>query len=99
MKPGAVLINVARGSVVDEPAMIDALRGGRLGGAALDVLATEPPAPDNPLWDLPNVLICSHSASTIETENAQLTDLFCENLRRYQRGQSLLNVFDRTRLY
>jgi phosphoglycerate dehydrogenase-like enzyme len=99
MKPEAVLINVARGSVVDEEAMIDALRNGRLGGAALDVLASEPPAPDNPLWDLPNVLICSHSASTVETENAQLTDLFCENLRRYLGGEALLNVFDRERLY
>lgn len=98
-KPGAVLINVARGAVVDEPAMIEALRDGRLGGAALDVLAAEPPAGDNPLWDMPNVLISPHSASTVETENALLTDLFCENLRRYLRGDQLLNVFDRERLY
>ena len=98
-KPGAVLINVARGPVVDEPAMIEALRDGRLGGAALDVLATEPPAADNPLWDMPNVLISPHSASTVETENVWLTDLFCENLRRYLRGDQLLNVFDRERLY
>lgn len=99
MKPGAVLINVARGVLVDEAAMIEALRAGTLGGAALDVLAHEPPAADNPLWDLPNVLICSHSASTVATENAQLTDLFCENLRRYAHGDPLLNVFDRERLY
>lgn len=98
-KPGAVLINVARGAVVDEPALIEALRSGRLGGAALDVLAVEPPADDNPLWDLPNVLISPHSASTVETENEFLTDLFCENLRRYLRGDQLLNVFDRERLY
>ena len=99
MKPGAVLINVARGVVVDEAAMIEALRSGHLGGAVLDVLAHEPPAADNPLWDLPNVLICSHSASTVATENARLTDLFCENLRRYARGDQLLNVFERERLY
>jgi glyoxylate/hydroxypyruvate reductase A len=99
MKPGAILINVARGAVVDEPALIDALRAGRLGGAALDVLATEPPAPDNPLWDMPNVLISPHSASTVETENATLTTLFCENLNRYLRGAPLLNVFDRQRMY
>ncbi|MDQ7840539.1 MAG: D-2-hydroxyacid dehydrogenase [bacterium] len=99
VKPGAVLINVARGAVVDEPAMIEALRDGRLGGAALDVLAAEPPAADNPLWDMPNVLISPHSASTVETENALLTDLFCENLRRYLRSDQLLNVFDRERLY
>ncbi|MDR7418111.1 MAG: D-2-hydroxyacid dehydrogenase [Armatimonadota bacterium] len=99
IKPGAVLINVARGAIVDEPAMIEALRAGRLSGAALDVFATEPPAPDNPLWDMPNVLISPHSASTVETENATLTDLFCENLDRYLRGTALLNVFDRERLY
>jgi glyoxylate/hydroxypyruvate reductase A len=99
MKAGAVLINVARGAVVDEAAMIDALREGRLGGAALDVLAVEPPAPDHPLWDMPNVLISPHSGSTVETENVRLTDLFCENLDRYIRGEPLVNVFDRGRLY
>jgi glyoxylate/hydroxypyruvate reductase len=85
--------------IVDEAAMIDALRAGHLGGAALDVLANEPPAPDSPLWDMPNVLISPHSASTVETENARLTDLFCENLDRYLRGAPLKNVFDRERMY
>lgn len=99
MKPGAMLINIARGAVVDEPALIAALQQGRLGGAALDVFAKEPPPADNPLWDMPNVLVCPHSASTIDTENAQLTALFCENLRRYLGGETLLNVFDRNRLY
>jgi phosphoglycerate dehydrogenase-like enzyme len=98
-KPGAVVINVSRGATIDEDALIDALRAGRLGGAALDVLATEPPAADNPLWDMPNVLISPHSASTVDTENATLTALFCENLDRYLSGAPLLNVFDRTRLY
>ncbi|TMI85414.1 MAG: D-2-hydroxyacid dehydrogenase [Bacillati bacterium ANGP1] len=99
LKPGAVLINIARGAVVDEPALIDALRSGRLGAAALDVAAEEPLPAGSPLWDLPNVLVSPHSASTVVTENAKLTDLFCENLRRYIRGDPLLNVFDRTRLY
>jgi len=99
LKPGAVLINVARGSAVDEPAMIDALRSRRLGGAALDVFAREPLPPDSPLWDMPNVLICSHSASTVHSENAQLTALFCDNLRRYLRGEPLVNEFDKHRLY
>jgi phosphoglycerate dehydrogenase-like enzyme len=99
MKSGAVLINVARGVVVEEAALVEGLRNGHLAGAALDVFASEPPAADNPLWDMPNVLICSHSASTVETENARLTDLFCENLGRYLRGDELLNVFDRERLY
>ena len=99
LKPGAVLINIARGAVVNEPALIDALRSGRLGAAALDVAAEEPLPAGSPLWDLPNVLVSPHSASTVVTENARLTDLFCENLRRYIRGDPLLNVFDRTRLY
>lgn len=99
MKPGAVLINVARGAVVDEPALIEALRGGRLAGAALDVLATEPPPADHPFWSMPNVLLSPHSASTVASENARLTELLCENLRRYLRGEPLRNVFDRDRLY
>jgi len=99
MKRGAILINVARGAIVDEPALITALRDGHLGGAALDVLATEPPAADNPLWGMPNVLLSPHSASTVVSENAKLTELFCENLRRYSRNEPLLNVFDRSRLY
>jgi glyoxylate/hydroxypyruvate reductase A len=99
LKPGAVLINVARGAVIDERALIEALRSGRLGGAALDVLASEPPEPDHPLWTMPNVLLSPHSASTVASENARLTDLFCENLRRYLEGEPLLNVFDRQRLY
>jgi phosphoglycerate dehydrogenase-like enzyme len=99
MKRGAVLVNIARGAVVDEPALIAALRDGHLGGAALDVTATEPLPPDSPLWDLPNVLISPHSASTADTENAKLTDLFCDNLGHYMRGEALHNVFDRERLY
>jgi len=98
-KRGAVLVNVARGAVVDEDAVIAALRDGHLGGAALDVLSTEPPAADNPLWNMPNVLISPHSASTVASENARLTDLFCGNLVRYLSGEPLLNVFDRERLY
>ncbi|MDR7544242.1 MAG: D-2-hydroxyacid dehydrogenase [Armatimonadota bacterium] len=99
MRRDAVLINVARGAVVDEDALIDALRDGRLRGAALDVFATEPLPADSPLWGLPNVLVSPHSASTVESENARLTDLFCDNLERYLRGLPLLNVFDRERLY
>jgi phosphoglycerate dehydrogenase-like enzyme len=99
MRRGAVLINVARGSVVDEPALIEALRSGHLSGAALDVVAREPLAADSPLWDMPNVLVTPHSMSTAAVENVLLTDLLCDNLRRYLDGQPLRNVIDKRRGY
>lgn len=91
MPQGAVLINIGRGALVQEDALIDALVSGRLGGAALDVAATEPLPDDSPLWDLPNVLITSHSASTVDRENERLTALFCENLERFRAGEPLRN--------
>ena len=99
MKPGAVLINVARGQVVDEPALIRALQSGHLAGAALDVFTVEPLPGDSPLWDLPNVLVTAHSMSTALGENEALVELFCENLRRYLAGASLRNVYERRRGY
>ncbi len=99
LKPEAVLINIARGSVVDETALVEALRAGRLGGAALDVVRREPLAAESGLWDLPNVLITPHSMSTASSENAWLTNLFCDNLRRYLNGEPLRNVVDKARGY
>ena len=99
MKPGAVLINIGRGQLVDEAALIESLQSGHLGGAALDVFATEPLPNASPLWDLPNVLVTPHSMSTALDENEWLVDLFCDNMRRYLAGQSLRNVFDRARGY
>jgi phosphoglycerate dehydrogenase-like enzyme len=99
MKPGAVLVNVARGAVVDEPALVRALRSGHLAGAALDVFRQEPLPPESPFWDLPNVLISPHSASTADGENARLTALFVENLRRYLDGRPLRNLYDPVRGY
>ena len=99
MKPGAVLINIARGSVVDEVALVAALRSGQLGGAALDVVRQEPLPADSPLWDLPNVLITPHSMSTAFGENELLVDLFCDNLRRYLAGEPLRNLVDKRRGY
>jgi glyoxylate/hydroxypyruvate reductase len=96
---GSVLINISRGAVVDEGAMIDALRSGQLRGAALDVFAEEPLPADSPLWSMPNVLVSPHSASTSINENERLTELFCENLNRYLKGDPLLNRLDTTRLY
>jgi glyoxylate/hydroxypyruvate reductase A len=99
LKPGAVLINIARGAVVDEAAMVEALRSGRLAGAALDVASHEPLAADSPLWDMPNVLITPHSMSTAFDENERLVDLFCDNLRRYLASQPLRNEFNKSRGY
>jgi phosphoglycerate dehydrogenase-like enzyme len=90
-----VLVNVSRGSLVDERALIEALRSGAIGGAALDVFETEPLPADSPLWDLDNVIVSPHSASTVATENAALTELFCDNLRRYLDGQPLRNEYQR----
>ncbi len=87
---GAILVNVGRGALVDEPALIEALRSGHLGGA--DVAAVEPLPEVSPLWAMPNVLITAHSASTVDRENGRLTDLFCENLRRFIAGEPLLNL-------
>jgi phosphoglycerate dehydrogenase-like enzyme len=99
LQPHAVLINVARGQVVDECALIKALENGWLGGAALDVAGEEPLPRDNRLWDLPNVLISPHSASTVERENARIVDLFIENLQRWLGRRPLLKRFDRSRGY
>lgn len=99
MKRGSVLINIARGAVVDQPAMVDALRSGHLAGAALDVFEIEPLPPGDPLWTLPNVLICPHSASTADTENSKITALFIDNLKRYLVGEPLLNRLDTVKLY
>jgi phosphoglycerate dehydrogenase-like enzyme len=85
--------------VVDEAALIRALQEGRLRGAALDVFAEEPLPRESPLWDMPNVIVSPHSASTADTENAKIVDLFRDNLRRYLRGDRLRNVLDKDLLY
>ena len=99
LRPTAVVINVGRGALLDEDALIRALQEERLAGAALDVLREEPPPHDSPLWDMPNVILSPHSASTVTQENARITEIFCENLRRYLGGQPLRNVLDTKKLY
>jgi len=96
---GAFFINIARGAVLDEPALIEALRSGYLSGAALDVFTEEPLPPSSPLWEMPNVLVSPHSASTSDRENARITDLFCDNLRRFLNGEPLRNVLNTKLLY
>jgi phosphoglycerate dehydrogenase-like enzyme len=95
----AVVVNVGRGSLIDEPAMIEMLQAGRLRGAGLDVFAKEPLPADSPLWAMPNVIVSPHSASTVNHENDRLVDLFIENLHRYLDRRPLVNVFDHARRY
>jgi phosphoglycerate dehydrogenase-like enzyme len=100
IKPGAYFSNVGRGSVVDEGALVEALRRGHLSGAALDVFEVEPLPPESPLWELHNVIISPHATDVVPSLiNRRQTDLFCENLRRYLEGEPLLNVLDKKLLY
>jgi phosphoglycerate dehydrogenase-like enzyme len=101
MKRGAAFVNIGRGQVVDEAALIGRLRSGHVAFAALDVTAVEPLPPESPLWDMPNVLISPHSASTVTAENAKIAALFCDNLRLYLDGRvaEMRNVFDKELLY
>jgi phosphoglycerate dehydrogenase-like enzyme len=94
MKPGAVVINVARGQLLDESALAKALAAGRLGGAVLDVFSTEPLPPDSPFWSMPNVIITPHTSGFRTDHFDAVMDLFSENLRRFERGEALLNVVD-----
>ena len=90
MRPGAHLVNVARGRCVDEPALIAALRDGRLAAAALDCAAEEPLAAASPLWSLPNVLITPHTAGETRRYEDNVIDILLENLERLWRGEGAL---------
>jgi len=94
MRPGATLVNVARGSLVDESALLDALHSGHLGAAALDVFDAEPLPPDSPLWKAPNVYASAHSSVSVDRYMDDVFDLFEENLRRYVAGDPLRNAVD-----
>jgi phosphoglycerate dehydrogenase-like enzyme len=87
----AHLVNIARGEIVDEPALIDALRGGRIKGAYLDVFQQEPLPENSPLWDLPNVLVTPHNSSFDASLDDRIYEVFVENLARWHRGEALLN--------
>ncbi|HWQ28882.1 MAG TPA: D-2-hydroxyacid dehydrogenase, partial [Dehalococcoidia bacterium] len=94
MKPGAILINVARGEVVDEAALVRALQEGPIGGAALDVFEREPLPPDSPLWGMPNVLVSPHVSGSSAHYDDLAADIFADNLRRYLAGEPLRNRVD-----
>lgn len=98
MKPEAILVGISRGGIIDEDALTDALRGGRLAGAGLDVVANEPLPSDSPLWDVPNLLITPHIAGGTQFECANILEIFAENLARYARGEfPLRNQVDKQR--
>ncbi|MDI3242424.1 NAD(P)-dependent oxidoreductase [Arthrobacter sp. AL08] len=98
-KPGTVFINVGRGSVVDEDALLEALDSGQVSYACLEVFAVEPLPVDSPLWDHPNVLVSPHSSALSAAENQLTTDRFCANLRIFLDGGDLPHLVDPVHFY
>jgi phosphoglycerate dehydrogenase-like enzyme len=99
MKPDAYLIVVSRGGIVDEAALADALKSGRLAGAGIDVAEVEPLAADSPLWDAPNLIITPHTAGDSSEKERRCVEILRENLIRFANGEPLLNVVDKRRGY
>ncbi|HLJ60469.1 MAG TPA: D-2-hydroxyacid dehydrogenase [bacterium] len=99
MKPSAVLINVARGAIVQEPALLAALRQGWIAGAGLDALEQEPLPPEHPLYEMERAIITPHVAGVAPAYFDRVIAVFCENLRRYVEGAPLLHVVDVVRGY
>jgi phosphoglycerate dehydrogenase-like enzyme len=91
MVPGAHFVNIGRGELVDEDALISALRSGHIAGAALDVFATEPLPEDSPLWEMDNVIITPHSSGASELSAHRSEDVFIENLPRFLSGDAMKN--------
>lgn len=94
MKRGSWLVNVARGRLIDERALVRALGEGRIGGAVLDTFAEEPLPPDSPFYDLPNAIVTPHTSWSSARVLDRSVELFCDNLRRFAAGEPLLNVVD-----
>jgi D-2-hydroxyacid dehydrogenase (NADP+) len=99
MKSSAFLVNIGRGTTVDEEALVRALAEKRISGAGLDCFFQEPLATDSPLWEIPGVIITPHVAGTREDYQTLATDVFCDNMKRYVKGQRLLNVVDKRKGY
>jgi phosphoglycerate dehydrogenase-like enzyme len=99
MRPNAYLVNIARGRVVDEQALIRALKEGRIAGAGLDVTEEEPLPADSPLYSMPNVILTPHISGASVYYDSRLAALFADNLRRYRAGEPLLNLYDAARGY
>ncbi|MEM7348351.1 MAG: NAD(P)-dependent oxidoreductase, partial [Chloroflexota bacterium] len=99
MRNDAILINTARGGVVDEAAMLTALQTDQIAGAYVDVFEEEPLPKDSPLWDAPNLIISPHIADSIAGWERHFADFFAQNLERWLSGEPLLNVVDVERGY
>jgi phosphoglycerate dehydrogenase-like enzyme len=99
MKRTAVLVNMARGGVVDEAALADTMRAGGIAGAGLDVFAQEPLPPDSPLWDVPNVAITPHMTPQVTDRTGRSLAMIAENIRRYRAGERMLNLLTPADLY
>jgi len=97
MKPGAYLINVTRGGIIDEPALIDALKSGQIAGAGLDVCEQEPLPPDNPLWEAPNLILTPHRAGASQHRHRKIFEFYRQNLERYLKGERPLNIINKRR--
>lgn len=95
MKNTAYLINVTRGGIIDEPALIEALHNGQIAGAGLDVCEGEPLTADDPLWDAPNLIITPHTAGASQHRPRKVFEFFCTNLERYLKGEDLVNIVDK----
>jgi phosphoglycerate dehydrogenase-like enzyme len=99
MKPGAYLVNIARGGIIDEPALIRALEEGWIAGAGLDVFEEEPLPPESPLWNLDSALLSPHVAGFTPRYDERAVALFAQNLERYLNDERLLNLIDKERGY
>ena len=95
MKSTAYLVNVSRGALIDEAALIGAMRAGRIAGASLDVTTEDPIPKESPLWELPNTIITPHIATESVKLSEAVVDFWCENVRRFAKNEPLLGVMDR----
>lgn len=99
MKPSAYFMNIARGQIVDTDALLAALHGGQIAGAAIDTPPVEPLPPDHPLWRAPNTWITPHISYSSHRTRGRLIDMFIENVRRFRAGEELINVVDKQHGY